>query len=743
MSEPIDRALSRLAGAAVDAAQRHARAVVAAGIVLTLLSLLAAARLVVDTDPDRMTSPDLPFRVTKRNIENAFPTLRDNLVVVIDAETGRAARDAARTLAERLGSQDARFPFVFAPGADPFFERHAWLHLPDEVFADATSALAHGRAPELPAEPTRQIVWVQPAADYTTLEPALAALETIRGEAAALPAQPGLRVRVTGDLAVLSEEMSEIRSQVIAASIASLVLVTCVLLYTLRSFRLFLATLLLVLVGLCWTAGFAAMAVGRLNVLTTAFAVLYIGLGVDFGIHFAMGFRERRARGSTPERALSEAGRDVGSSLFFCALTTATGFFAFLPTDYTAVAELGLISGTGMFLSLLATLTWYPATIALGLGRSDRLAEPGRFDVHLPTLALRRPGWVIAAAVLMGLVGASLARHVRFDENPLNVRDPRVESVRAMEELLADRSFSPWTIDVLAPDAERAREIARALEALPEVSRALTVYDLLPAGQSERLARLRAMPAPLRERLAPDLPDGPLGVEDLPAPLRERYLAADGRARVEVHPAEDLTAPGALDRFADAVRTLEPDAAGAAVGTVAFARAITRALREALGTAVAVILVLLLALWRSPRDAAITLAPLLLGSLWLVAFAVLIDLPFNFANVIVLPLLLGIGVDSGIHLVHRHRLALGSDANLLETSTARAVLFSALTTALSFATLALASHGGIASLALLLTVGMALMLLANLFLLPALITRHGTRHETAQEPARRPASSGT
>ncbi len=729
MSQPIERALARFAGAVVDASQRHARAVVVAGLLLTLAAGFAASHLVADSDPDRMTAADLPFRVTKRQIETEFPMLRDSFVIVVEATRGEHAREAAGTLARRLAEDGERFRAVAAPTSDPFFERNAWLYLPEAAFEAALRSLREGASPEPRSPPARQILLAQPALDEDGLAPALDAIAAVRTAAAALPERDGLRVRVTGDLAVLTEEMSEIRDQVLVASLVSVLLVTAVLILTLRSFRLFLATLLLLLVGLVWTAGFAALAVGRLNVLTTAFAVLYIGLGVDFGIHFALGFRERRERGAAPDVALREAGRDVGSSLAFCALTTATGFFAFVPTDYTAVAELGLISGTGMFLSLLATLTWYPATLALGLGRSTRL-DPrtgARREITLPSFPLRHPGAVIAAAVLLCGVGAGFARDVRFDDNPLNVRDPRVESVAALEELLADPALSPWTAEALASGPRAARELAQALEALPEVAHAHTVHDLLPPDQERRLARIASLPEAVRQQLAPGLPKTALAFEDLPESLRSRYLSRSGIARVEIFPSEDLTAPGALARFADAVRRVAPDASGAAVGTVEFARAITRALKQALATAVAVILVLLLLLWRSPRDAMITLAPLAFGTLTIVAFAGALGLPFNFANVIVLPLLLGIGVDSGIHLVHRHRLALGADANLLETSTARAVLFSALTTGLSFATICFASHGGIASLALLLTVGIGVMLAANLLLLPALVARFGKR----------------
>ena len=127
-------------------------------------------------------------------------------------------------------------------------------------------------------------------------------------------------------------------------------------------------------------------------------------------------------------------------------------------------------------------------------------------------------------------------------------------------------------------------------------------------------------------------------------------------------------------------------------------------------------------LWRSLKYTLITLTPLLVGSVATAAVSVFADIPFNFANIIVLPLILGIGVDSGIHLVHRHRMGLSGGQSLLRTSTSSAVLFSALTTAGTFATLALSHHLGISSLAQLLTIGIGLMVAANLIVLPAILT---------------------
>jgi len=217
------------------------------------------------------------------------------------------------------------------------------------------------------------------------------------------------------------------------------------------------------------------------------------------------------------------------------------------------------------------------------------------------------------------------------------------------------------------------------------------------------------------------LPMRTVALDDLPDDLKRRYLAPDGRARVEVFASTDLSEPGALERFSDLIHAVRPDAGGPAAGTVALARAIVASLRQALATAVVVITLLLLVLWRSLKYTLITLTPLFVGSVATAAVSVFADIPFNFANIIVLPLILGIGIDSGIHLVHRHRMGLANGQNLLATSTASAVFYSALTTVSGFATLALSNHLGIASLGQMLVVGVLLMLLANVVVLPAVL----------------------
>jgi hopanoid biosynthesis associated RND transporter like protein HpnN len=660
---------------------------------------------------------------------------------------------------------------------------------------------------------------VQPTLDYSDIQPARRAILRIREVAAELGLEPGsgYRVRVTGDAALSYDEMEVLRLQAGLAGLASFALVAAILFFALRSARLILATLLTLLVGLVLTAGFTTLAIGHLNLISVCFAVLFIGLGVDFGIHLCIRYRELLSWGRAHAEALSETACDVGSSILLCATTTALGFLAFVPTPFVGVAELGLISGAGMFISLFCTLTLLPALLSLPppLRAGSGAHRPGS-GARLTALPLRHPRLVRGAALALGAAAVLLLPQARFDNNPLRVRDPSSESVRALSELLERGASSPWSLNTVAPDLRSAEALSARLRQLDVVGRVVSVADLIPDHQEEKLgiledvalflprapggqgraprpgaretlaslgvlarelrslrsadpppeladaarsleeslARARqrygasADPAPALARveasvlgslpaqlrlLAAALSAGHVTLEKLPDALLERMITEDGRVRVQIFPRADLNHHAALAAFVDGVREVAPDVAGSASEIVESGRAVVRALRQALLTAVVAIALALLVLWRSVNDTALVLVPLGLAAILTVAASVLLDIPFNFADVIVLPLLLGMGVDSGIHLVARARAGGRQGENLLATSTARAVAYSALTTVASFGTLGFATHLGLATLGQLLSLGVGFTMLCNLVVLPALIALHAPRAARTRE----------
>ncbi len=660
----------------------------------------------------------------------------------------------------------------------------------------------------------RRVLVAHPVLDFDSFLPAGRSLQAVRETAAALELTPerGVTVRVTGNPALNYEEMITLAWDIGGAGVFCFLLVCSVLMRAFRSFRVMLAAVATLLMGLVWTAAFAAAAVGDLNILSLTFAVLFIGLGIDFSIHFGMRYVHLLAEGRPHDQALTRSAGQVGSSLVICTITTAIGFYVFLPSDYRGVAELGLIAGTGMFIIVALTLTTMPALLSSWLRLNPDAPAPKDVHFDAPWLhALAEHGaWIRWIAGIAGAIGLFLLYRPgpTFDSNVVAMRNPDTESVQAFDDLMQMSGTSPWYANSVTPGLEEASALAERMRAVESVDRVITLADYVPEEQDEKLELLddvsfllEAPPlsdatkpqpsvdeqiAALRELtgfLSQDWVDrtrSPLGesmrllrerlrdflariddeadkatalenlesvllsrfprqvqrlrdatqpeeitLEKLPNELRRRMLSDSGHARVQIFPKRNLQDDDALKEFVGGIRELDPMVSGVWVNLHDFARATISSFQQALGLAFVLISLLLYLLWRDLRDVALVLGPLLLGAILTVAAMAAIALPFNFANVIVLPLLFGIGVDSGVHLVHRSKMKLSPDDMLLGTTTARAVFYSAITTVVSFGTLAFSSHRGVASLGVLLTIGMILTVICNLIVLPALIDLRG------------------
>jgi hopanoid biosynthesis associated RND transporter like protein HpnN len=214
----------------------------------------------------------------------------------------------------------------------------------------------------------------------------------------------------------------------------------------------------------------------------------------------------------------------------------------------------------------------------------------------------------------------------------------------------------------------------------------------------------------------------PVTLNSIPADFARDWMLPDGRARVQVNPKPVAQTPQGLREFVREVWTVAPNAGGSAVTIVATANTIVGAFRDAAIYAVIAIAVILLGLLRRVLDAALVMAPLLMSALLTLLVAVLVPLPLNFANIIALPLLLGVGVSFNIYFVMNWR---AGQQGPLGSATARAILFSALTTGTAFGSLALSAHPGTASMGKLLLISLGCTLLASLVFIPALLASVG------------------
>ena len=642
----------------------------------------------------------------------------------------------------------------------------------------------------------RQFILVRPRLDYASIQPGQASSDAIRQIAAGLKldAAHGVRVRLTGSVPLDDEQLSSLKARAWLISGVMITAMVAMLWLGVRSWKLIGSILLTAVVGLVITAALGLAAVHRFNLISVAFIPLFVGLGVDFGIQLSVRYRAERRTHPDLKDALAAAGAGVGGSLALAAAAIALAFFAFLPTSYVGVSELGVIAGFGMIVAFVLAVTFLPALLTLlkpaGETEEVGIAALGPLDDYL----VERRGRVLKIAGAVAVVCLVLLVFVRFDFNPLHLQNPHGEAMATVYDLMKDPQETPNTIDVLEPSLGAADQLAARLGKLKAVSQVLTLSTFIPADQAAKLAaisdadllldptlnpfstqpapsdgdvvaslrktaadldaaasastgppaadarrlagalqRLAAGPPALRQRAA-DVVIPPLNTllgqlrallqaqpitrATLPPDLVRDWVAADGRARVSVFPSGDSNSNPVLARFSHAVRAVAPDATGTPVTIQEAGKTIYTAFMQAGALSFVVILALLLVVLRSLRDVALTLAPILFTGLLTLATCVVIGQPLNFANIIAFPLLLGIGVAFNIYFVIAWR---SGETNLLRSSLARAVLFSALTTGASFGSLILSPHPGTSGIGELLMIALAWTLVTALLFEPALL----------------------
>ncbi len=669
----------------------------------------------------------------------------------------------------------------------------------DEVVAGRPAsfswrAMLNGRPPT-PTE-RRRFIEIRPVLDYTALTPGQVSTDAIRKAAADLniAAQYGAKLRLTGPVPIADEEYATVKEGAFINTAATILVVLTILWLALRSARIILAVFISLLVGLAATFAVGLTLVGALNLISVAVAVLFIGLGVDFGIQFTVRYRAERHEVDNLHEALINAAKYVGAPLTLAATATAAGFLSFLPTDYKGLSELGLLAGLGMIIAFVTSVTLIPALLTIlqppgepqemgykALAPVDRFMERQRIPVIVGT------GLVVAA-------GLPLLYWLQFDFNPINLRSPQVESVGTFLELRNDPALGANSIYVLTPNREAAKADMERLSKLPQVSQVKTIENFIPGDQQPKLAAIRQLGTVLNPVLRPDpnkkpptdadnvaalkgavdglkqsagtqtwrgataakrladdlakLADGdealrarahaamipplntaldelrnylqaqPVTLETLPPEIAHEWVTRDGRYKVEILPKGDPNDNETLREFARAVQEVEPNATGGPISILESGRTVIRAFFEAGFWALASITILLWIVLRRFGDVLLTLIPLLMAGVVTMELMVIFGMKLNFANIIALPLLLGLGVAFKIYYIMAWR---AGQTDLLQSSLTRAVFFSACTTATAFGSLWLSSHPGTSSMGKLMALALVTTMMAAVLFQPVLM----------------------
>ncbi|QDH16836.1 MMPL family transporter [Swingsia samuiensis] len=643
-----------------------------------------------------------------------------------------------------------------------------------------------------------QFVVTQPVLDYNSLQPGEAATTAMRQAINSLDLVKSGQVSgtITGQIKLNDEEFSTVAHGMALGLVISLTLVSLWLVLAVKSIRVILPILLTLISGLIITTGFAAIAVQELNLISISFAILFVGIAVDFAIQYSVRFLGQdfptKTHHLSLQKAITQTGRESGVQILIASLATAAGFLAFTPTNFIGVAQLGLIAGFGMLIAFVCTMTLLPAL--LSLFRAKLGVHEAGFPALLPLdqQIRHKRKKILGVFGLLAIVGAALLPLLSFDADPLHTKDPNTEGMKALHLLEESPLTTPYFSQVLVPNLTEAQKEADAFSKLPSVHDVLWLGALVPDDQKEKIALIKdaasiilptitldhVASAPttadirssaekaaaqldsVQDRLSPTLnqirltlhklstssddtlnktnialtrflPEQlsmlraalnpqPITIGNIPASIRKDYVLPNGEERLTIHPKGQASNTQVLHKFVNELRTVNTNVTGPVIDIFESAHTIVHAFIVAAISALTMILIILFATFRRVLDTCLVMAPLILSSLLTVILIIAVPETLNYANIIALPLLLGVGVSFNVYFVMNWRAGI---RNPLTSSTARAVLFSALTTATAFGSLALSGHPGTASMGRLLLMSLGCTLICTLLFVPALLPK--------------------
>lgn len=669
-----------------------------------------------------------------------------------------------------------------------------------------------GKPSMLESAGRQQVITVLPVRDESSFVPAEKAIKSLRKELSELLKMPefkGVQAGLTGVPVLEYEEMATSQKDMETATLLSLALTVLLLLVAFRGVLNVIAAMVSLLVAICLSLGFATVAVGHLNILSMAFAVMLIGLGVEYGIQVTLRYQEGVNAGLRDIDALEQGVTRNILAIVMAGATVSLAFATFAMTDFKGIAELGIIAAGGIIICVLTTLTVLPAILVLmGRWRKPVCTPSARLTPHPLLMALfARPWLIIAVTISLSILSAWSLTRTGFDYNMMNLQAKGLESVTYAYKLMRSQENSGYFAVAVAGDPAEAAELTGRLEKLPGVDHVVSLLTFVPDGQEARLAEIAALrkvmddvtPSPYEENLSVmELPavfegfrdrveklkkslegrDAPeasavgsflvtldkffgslekekdrnaLGMlrefqgsmfarfpakmqelkssleaaaisdTDIPEQLRARFVGRTGKLLLQIAPKQEIFDREPLAEFITQIRGVYPKATGEPVNVYESMTILRDAYLRAFALAFVGIAAILLVTFRSVKFAFLGLLPLISGLLIMVGGMWLSGIRFNVANIIVMPLLLGVGVDSAIYIVNRYRNEGETPLQVVTSSAGVGVLLNALTILCSFGALMVARHQGVFSIGAVMSIGMTAVVAVFLLFLPALL----------------------
>ncbi|MEX0994423.1 MAG: MMPL family transporter, partial [Balneolaceae bacterium] len=508
------------------------------------------------------------------------------------------------------------------------------------------------------------------------------------------------------------------------------------------------------LISLCWTFGITYAVLGTLNTMTSVLFVILFGLGIDYGIHYYARYIELRSDGEDVFEALIHSYERTGAAIMVSALTTAAALYVLIIADFRGFSEFGFISGTGIVLALFCMLFVLPSLLAL-FEKTGWILMNKRAEVnHKKALIRRYPfssiivmtSLILSALVLMNVNDLQF----EYEFGKLEPEFPEYQSFREFSEGV-DETRRRNPAYVIAEDDEDVFEILQILRerrnSNPEtmISEVEALQERFPPTSQrarEKLQRIEEIRELLQDPFIVDQEDEqldllrrasqttePLDEQNLPDFLKNRFMTTDGEIGrfIIIYPNDGLSDGRKSIAFKNEIGEIELEGGKTyyAASTSIVAAEMLDLMRSespymVTATFVIVFLFMLYA-FRSFRWTIIAMTPLVVGFLFLFGLMLIFGFKFNFYNLVVLPAILGIGCDNGVHIAHRYRDEGKNSMWDVLSSTGQHITIGSFTTMMGFAGLLFTLHPGLQSIGIMAVTGIGMTLLTALTFLPAMV----------------------
>ncbi len=702
----------------------------------------------------------------------------DDLVLLVQGGDSSDRKEAVDDLAQKLKENISLVESVFYQIPIDFFKDYGLQYLDltalekidsylkdpqknkDKLFENSFQTSALSKTEGYLSSKSEQIyfMFVKPTQKTNDFKFIKGFLEEIQSQIDLIEKDyPSIQIQTTGVPPIIYEEMVTTTQDVKKASVLSFLGIALLFMLAFQAFRKPLMVVTVMFMGIAYTFCFATFAVGSLNLMSIVFASMLLGSGNDFGVHILMRYREERLSGHSCKVAIETVVAQTGQGIISGAIATALVFYTLMFSNFKGFAEFGLISGTGVLICCAAMLIVIPAFLVLweksgrGTAYYDKKILKARHQLTLPHVAklLHYPKSVIAGCLILTGFFFYTGSQVQFNGSLLDIQAKGSKSFANEKLMMQDSPLSPRFAAVLAKDFSELKQKSEALKNLPIVSHVESAQDFLPKMTEEKKKRLGSIQKKVdkidleikkrnlnRGRLSSsqkELVEGltrlsqmkivdPLQVEDLPKELKNRYVGKNGEYLIYAFPKKSVWSDESLTRFTEQVARVDEFATGTPFLVQEVTRLMKNGYKRSGWIAFLVVTCLLLIDFRRIVPTLLALTPLVMGVIWMFGLMGVLGVQFNPANLIAVPLILGIAIDNGVHLVHRFYEKKAHRLDQIMKSTIKAVYLNSITTIVCFGSLILASHRGISSLGLVLVLGVLTCLITSITFLPAVLS---------------------